>query len=65
MLKTNEKSVVEFYLQCQPGMPRTRGGWRVDRHGKPFILPSIGAITSISRSATRLLAGLATMLNPA
>jgi len=45
MLKTNEKSVVEFFLQCQPGMPRTQAAWRVDRHGKPFILPGIGSIT--------------------
>jgi hypothetical protein len=45
MLKTNEKSLVEFYVQCQPGPPRTRGTWGVDRNGDPFILPSIGGIT--------------------
>jgi hypothetical protein len=45
MLKTNEKRIVEFLLQCQPGPPRTRGSWGVDHHGSPFILPSIGGIT--------------------
>jgi hypothetical protein len=45
MLKTNEKKVVEFYLQCQPGPPRVRSGWNVDHGGVPFILPGIGAIT--------------------
>jgi hypothetical protein len=25
MLKTNEKKIVEFLLQCQPGPPKTRG----------------------------------------
>jgi hypothetical protein len=45
MLKTNESSVVEFILQCQPGYPRSRGGWGVDRNGKAFLLPSIGGIT--------------------
>jgi hypothetical protein len=45
MIKTNEDRVVEFILQCQPGPPKAREGWRVDRHGKPFILPSIGGIT--------------------
>ena len=45
MLKTNEKKIVEFLLQCQPGPPKTRDTWRVDHHGKPFILPSIGGIT--------------------
>ena len=45
MLKTNEKNVVEIILQCQPGQPRMMKGWEVDRHGKPFILPSIGGIT--------------------
>jgi len=45
MLNTNKKKLVEFYLPCQPGPPRTRGTWRVDRHGTPFILPSIGGIT--------------------
>jgi hypothetical protein len=45
MLKTNEDRLVEFLLQCQPGQPRGRGAWRVDIHGAPFILPSIGGIT--------------------
>ena len=45
MLKTNESSLVEFLLQCQPGPPRTRGNWEVDHQGKPFLLPSIGGIT--------------------
>ena len=45
MLKTNESSIVEFLLQCQPGMPRTRGTWGVDHDGKAFILPGIGGIT--------------------
>jgi hypothetical protein len=45
MLKTNESSIVEFLLQCQPGPPKTRGTWSVDHHGVPFILPSIGGIT--------------------
>ena len=45
MLKTNEKKVVEVLFQCKPGMPRSRPGWHVDRHGQPFILPSIGGIT--------------------
>jgi hypothetical protein len=45
MLKTNANAIVEFILQCQPGYPRSRGIWRVDRHGEPFILPGIGGIT--------------------
>jgi hypothetical protein len=45
MIKTNEDRVVEFILQCQPGYPKARGQWNVDRHGNPFILPSIGGIT--------------------
>jgi hypothetical protein len=45
MLRTNEKTVVEFLLQCQPGPPKTRGTWGVDHEGIPFILPSIGGIT--------------------
>jgi hypothetical protein len=45
MLKTNEKKLVEFLLQCQPGPPRSRGTWRVDHQGTPFVLPSIGGIT--------------------
>jgi len=45
MINTNERSVIEFILQCQPGFPRSRGQWNVDRTGKPFILPGIGGIT--------------------
>lgn len=45
MLKTNRDRIVEFLLQCQPGMPRTRGTWGVDHDGKPFMLPGIGGIT--------------------
>jgi len=45
MLKTNEKTVVEFILQCQPGYPKSSGVWKVDRNGTAFILPSIGGIT--------------------
>jgi hypothetical protein len=45
MLKTNEKRVIEFVLQCQPGPPRSRGTWGVDHSGKPFLLPAIGGIT--------------------
>ena len=45
MLNTNQARIVEFLLQCQPGPPRTRGRWRVDHQGQPFILPGIGGIT--------------------
>jgi hypothetical protein len=45
MLKTNEKRIVEFLLQCQPGPPRSRATWRVDHRGEPFLLPGIGGIT--------------------
>jgi hypothetical protein len=45
MLKTNEKQVVEFILQCQPGPPKTSGTWKVGRDGTPFILPGIGGVT--------------------
>ena len=45
MLKTNENKIVEFLLQCKPGPPKTRGTWRVDHQGEPFILPGIGGIT--------------------
>lgn len=45
MLKTNESTIVEFLLQCQPGPPKTRATWRVDHQGVPFILPGIGGIT--------------------
>ena len=33
MLKTNEKQVVKFWLQCQPGSPRTKPMWRVSHEG--------------------------------
>jgi hypothetical protein len=46
MLKTNEKQVVEFLLQCEPGPPNTSGTWGVDLEGRPFILPGIGGITT-------------------
>lgn len=45
MLKTNEDRLVEMFVQCQPGQPKTAGTWAVDHDGKPFILPSIGGIT--------------------
>ncbi|MDF1563035.1 MAG: DUF4438 domain-containing protein [Deltaproteobacteria bacterium] len=45
MLRTNEKQVVEFLLQCQPGQPVAFRGWSVTHEGEPFILPSIGGIT--------------------
>ncbi len=45
MLKTNEKWIVEFILQCTAGMPKTSGNWKVSRDGKPFIMPGIGGIT--------------------
>ncbi len=45
MLMTNEETVVEFLLQCQPGPPRTTGLWKVAHDGTPFILPAIGGIT--------------------
>jgi len=45
MLKTNEDKLVEILVQCKPGPPRIRAGWRVSHEGKPFILPSIGGIT--------------------
>jgi hypothetical protein len=45
MLKTNEEHIVEFLLQCQAGPPKTKGTWRVDQHGVPFVLPGVGGIT--------------------
>ena len=45
MLKTNEDKLVELAMQCKPGPPRIRPGWKVDHEGKPFILPGIGGIT--------------------
>ncbi len=45
MLKTNEKKLIEFFLECKPGPPRMRRGWKVDHKGEPFLLPGIGGIT--------------------
>ena len=45
-MKTNRDRIVEMLLQCQPGQPRTRGTYQVDLKGAPFILPSIGGITT-------------------
>lgn len=45
MLKTNEDKLVEMYLECKPGHPRTEAGWKVDHKGIPFLLPSYGGIT--------------------
>ena len=45
MIKTNEDKLVMIALQCKPGPPRTRPGWRVGHDGIPFVLPSIGGIT--------------------
>ncbi len=45
MIETNEKQLVQLSMQCTPGQPRIRPGWKVDHEGKPFILPSIGGIT--------------------
>jgi hypothetical protein len=45
MLKTNEKKVVEFLVQCKPGPPRIVSGWKVARDGRPFLMPGIGGIT--------------------
>jgi hypothetical protein len=45
MLKTNEDRLVEIMMQCKPGPPRIRPGWKVDYSGNPFILPGIGGIT--------------------
>lgn len=45
MLRTNEQSIVEFLLQCQPGPPKTRATWGVDHDGVPFLLPGIGGVT--------------------
>ncbi len=45
MIKTNEKKLVEFLLECKPGHPFASKGFNVDHGGKPFQLPSIGGIT--------------------
>ncbi len=45
MIKTNEKKLVEFLLECKPGHPSASKGFNVDHQGLPFQLPSIGGIT--------------------
>ncbi len=45
MLKTNERQLVEFALECRPGHPFAGSNIAVDREGNPFDLPSIGGIT--------------------
>lgn len=45
MLKTNEKQLVEFALECKPGHPFANKSIGVDSEGNPFDLPSIGGIT--------------------
>lgn len=44
-LKTNEKQIVEIYVQCQPGQPVANGSWSIDHQGAAFNLPHIGGIT--------------------
>jgi len=46
MLKTNEDRLVEFLLECKPGQPKGRRHFSIDHQGVPFILPSIGGITT-------------------
>ncbi|MCK5131591.1 MAG: DUF4438 domain-containing protein [Candidatus Sabulitectum sp.] len=45
MLKTNEKKLVQFTLECKPGHPFAGNRLNVDHLGKPFQLPGIGGIT--------------------
>ncbi len=45
MLKTNEKRLVKFSLECKPGHPFAGNGLSVDHMGVPFQLPGIGGIT--------------------
>ncbi|MCD4708277.1 MAG: DUF4438 domain-containing protein [Candidatus Sabulitectum sp.] len=45
MLKTNEKRLVQFMLECKPGHPFAGNRLRVDHTGRPFQLPGIGGIT--------------------
>ena len=45
MIKTNEKKLVEFLLECKPGHPSASRGFDVDHQGLAFQLPSIGGIT--------------------
>ncbi|MCK5786447.1 MAG: DUF4438 domain-containing protein [Candidatus Sabulitectum sp.] len=45
MLKTNEKKLVQFALECKPGHPFAGNRLNVDHLGIPFQLPGIGGIT--------------------
>lgn len=45
MVKTNEKRLVEFTLECKPGHPFAGRTISVDHRGEPFQLPGIGGIT--------------------
>ena len=45
MLRTNEKALVEMSVQCQICHARETGRYVVNHEGKPFLLPSTGAIT--------------------
>ena len=45
MIKTNERKLVEFLLECKPGHPFASKGFSIDHKGVPFQLPSIGGIT--------------------
>ncbi len=45
MLKTNEKKLVKFSLECKPGHPFAGDRLAVDNKGVPFQLPGIGGIT--------------------
>ena len=45
MLKTNEKKLVQFSLECKPGHPFAANRLVVDHLGVPFQLPGIGGIT--------------------
>ncbi len=44
MLKTNEDRVVMMSVQGKVAAPPSRGGHKVDKNGRPFMLPSIGGI---------------------
>ncbi len=44
MLKTNEKNLVEFLLECKPNYAYANSGFSIDHNGIPFQLPSIGGI---------------------
>lgn len=43
-LKTNEKNLVQNFVQGSP-LPPMAYGWEVDREGKGMMLPSVGGIT--------------------